>query len=478
MALSWKQILPGYLERSILFNMTYKKSLFIFRRDLRIEDNVGLQQALAESKEVLPVFIFDSRQVEKHKYRSMPGLQFLIGSLKDLQGQLKKKKGKLFIYSGIAEEVVAELIDSEEIEAVFLNRDYTPFSKKRDLKIEKACKTKKIEFFPCNDLLLNEPDAALKADGTPYVVFTPFFRNASEIPVQKPKRTTALNYCVSSEKKSIDNLEQFLPESLEHILLQGGRAECKEMFTGLKRLDRYDEIRDFPAESGTTNFSAHLKFGTCSVREIYYGIEKRLGEGHPLLRQLYWRDFFTHIAFHFPHVFEGAFRKEYNALEWANNKKWFRHWCEGKTGFPIVDAGMRELNSTGYMHNRVRMVVASFLVKDLHIDWRKGEQYFATKLIDYDPAVNNGNWQWAASTGCDAQPYFRIFNPWRQQERFDPECKYIKKWIPELESLSPKEIHKLEKSAQPPLSSYPAPIVHHSEQTDEAREMFERVKGS
>ena len=239
-------------------------------------------------------------------------------------------------------------------------------------------------------------------------------------------------------------------------------------------MTNYDEERNYPSLSATTGLSAYNKFGLCSVREFFYAVVDQFSEGHTLISELYWRDFFTHIGFHHPKVFGHCFHEKYEKLHWKNDESLFQCWCEGRTGFPIVDAGMRELNATGYMHNRVRMIVASFLCKDLHIDWRWGERYFAQKLIDYDPCVNNGNWQWAASTGCDAQPYFRIFNPWLQQKKFDKEALYIKKWIPNLNNLSSSSIHNLykEKARQKNSSDYPAPIVDHFVESKKAKEMF------
>jgi deoxyribodipyrimidine photo-lyase len=239
----------------------------------------------------------------------------------------------------------------------------------------------------------------------------------------------------------------------------------------LKTQSGYLSQRDFPALASTTGLSAYLKFGCCSVREAYYAVIQALGGEHPLIRQLYWRDFFTHIAFHFPHVFGHAFHQQYDNIAWKNNLDDFQAWANGLTGFPIVDAGMRELNQTGFMHNRVRMVVASFLVKDLHISWRWGERYFAQHLIDYDPCVNNGNWQWAASTGCDAQPYFRIFNPWLQQQKFDADCVYIKQWIPELRPFQPNTIHRWHKNPQP--SDYPLPRLDHAANSRQAIRLFQ-----
>jgi deoxyribodipyrimidine photo-lyase len=216
----------------------------------------------------------------------------------------------------------------------------------------------------------------------------------------------------------------------------------------------------------------HNKFGTISVREVYHSIADKLGAEHSLIREVYWRDFFTHIAWHFPHVFGHAFHRVYDKLEWNESQEDFDQWCSGNTGFPIVDAGMRELVSTGFMHNRVRMIAASFLVKDLHISWQKGEEFFARHLTDFDPCVNNGSWQWSASTGCDAQPYFRIFNPWLQQKRFDPECEYIKRWIPELSGLSPKRIHSIYEEDLFRPAGYPAPMLDHAHEKIIAEEMF------
>jgi deoxyribodipyrimidine photo-lyase len=252
-----------------------------------------------------------------------------------------------------------------------------------------------------------------------------------------------------------------------------GRSQALAILNNLNHLQDYANIRDFPALNGTSQLSAHLKFGTCSVREVFYAITKHLGSDHPLQRQLYWRDFFTHIAYHFPQVFGHAFNEKFAALKWSDNKDYFDAWCQGKTGFPIIDAGMRQLNETGDMHNRVRMIVAAFLVKDLDINWRWGERYFAQHLRDYDPCVNNGNWQWAASTGCDAQPYFRIFNPWRQQQKFDPDCQYIFRWVPELRNTPVDAIHQWHKLHK--ASDYPAPIIDHQIASEQSKEKYKKA---
>jgi len=456
----------------------FKKTLFIFRRDLRLEDNTGLIFALENSQKVIPAFIFTPEQIEKNPYRSDHCLKFMIDSIEDLQEQLKKKKGRLFLFQGEPEEIVNECIKRLQIEAVVVNRDYTPYSRQRDAKIEKTCKAGRIDFHSFDDALLHPPETTLKKDHKPYTIFTPYFRNASKIQVIPPVPNRFTNYFTDSipfaENFSI--LSQFVKNKSIHPQFAGGRSEGLKILSHLRKLKKYKELRDFPGEQGSSHLSPYLKFNVCSPREVYAAICKHLSPHHDLIRSLYWRDFFSGIAFFFPHVFKGAFHPKFDKMKWSYDKKNFQHWTDGSTGFPIVDAGMREMNETGFMHNRVRMITASFLVKDLHIDWRWGEKYFAQTLIDYDPAVNNGNWQWSASTGCDAQPYFRIFNPWKQQIKFDPECIYIKKWIPELQDLPPKTIHNwFNPKYRPAELKYPAPMVEHEEESKKALREYKRA---
>ena len=452
---------------------TYKRSLFIFRRDLRLKDNTGLIQALHTSQQVVPCFIFDPAQIQKHSYRSAPGLQFMLESLKDLEQQLAKYQCKLSVFYGEPASVLDKIIQRHKIAAVFINRDYTPFSIRRDNKLETVCHSQNVAFHCCHDQLLIEPQYALKADGTPYTIFTPFYRNASKYPVDQVQAVKGSRCCQKRIGESLQQVITKLSAPLTDYVQRGGRQKAMTILKAMENFRDYDQQRDIPAIDGTTLLSAHNKFGTCSIREVYHTVQNVLGPGHSLLRELYWRDFFTHIGFHFPHVFGRAFRPQYDSIVWCNNRSWFKRWCEGTTGFPIVDAGMRELNQTGYMHNRVRMITASFLVKDLHIDWRWGERYFAQNLVDYDPCVNNGNWQWAASTGCDAQPYFRIFNPWLQQKKFDADCLYIYRWLPELRGYSPKLIHRWDKHHDTKI--YPEPIVNHQAQSVAAKAMFKEV---
>jgi deoxyribodipyrimidine photo-lyase len=448
----------------------YSTSLFIFRRDLRINDNTGLQEALRLSGRVIPSFIFDPRQFQPHPYQSKPGLQFMLQSLKDLQQQLQAAGSKLALYDGLPEQVVEQLVDQRQIQAVFINRDYTPFSRQRDEALASVCNQLGLALHNLPDSLLNEPEQAVKNDKTPYKVFTAFYNNARQFPVALPRAVNQRNYLTVEPRFTLAQLGLTPTDPA----IQGGRDYALTLLEELGDCADYQNTRDFPVLDATSKLSAHLKFGTCSVREVYYAVIEQLGSEHPLLRQLYWRDFFTHIAYHFPQVFGRAFLEKFADLSWNNNPDYFQAWCEGKTGFPIVDAGMRELNATGFMHNRVRMIVASFLVKDLHVDWRWGERYFAQHLVDYDPCVNNGNWQWAASTGCDAQPYFRIFNPWLQQLKFDQDCRYIKHWLPELHDFPSKTLHQWDKKHTE--CSYPAPIISHGHESQLTKVWFKRAQ--
>lgn len=448
----------------------YKTSLFIFRRDLRLIDNTGLHTALSHSRLVLLAFVLDPRQIEFHPYQSQPALQFMLDALLDLQQQVLAYGGRLMLFNQPPIAVISKLKSEQQIQAVFVNRDYTPFSRQRDLELEQCCQSLNLDFHSSNDALLTEPEQILKTNNQPYQVFTPFHRRARSIPPAFPNslpptlgQLARLEYC--GDDSLIDQFRRS-----QQNALRGGRTQALCHLDALNKCRNYAEQRDFPAQSATSQLSAYLKFGCCSVREVFHAITVNLGEEHPLQRQLYWRDFFTHIGWHFPHVFGHAFDRRYDVIVWKNNLDDFQRWSEGTTGFPIVDAGMRELNQTGWMHNRVRMIVASFLVKDLHISWRWGERYFARHLLDYDPCLNNGNWQWAASTGCDAQPYFRIFNPWLQQRKFDPDCIYIKHWLPELETVPPLLIHQ---GYQTTINAaYPSPMLDHQFQSQRAKELF------
>ena len=446
----------------------YKRSLFIFRRDLRIVDNNGLNEAIALSQQVIPCFIFDPKQIQQHAYQSKPALNFMLSAISSLQQLINSVGGSLALYYDHPEHVIRQLHKEQHIQAVFINRDYTPFSRQRDYQLLECCQQLGINLHYLADALLTEPEQVSTNSQTPYKKFTAFYNRAQQIPISIPKPLLASRFQANIQCVSIASLN--LPIKIESQNTLNTR-ESLLVLLNLQHHKNYQHDRDILSLNATSQLSVHIKFGICSIREVYYAIIEQLGSEHPLLRQLYWRDFFTHIGYHFPSVFGKAFIDKYNKLDWDNNIDYFTAWCTGKTGFPIVDAGMRELASTGLMHNRARMIVASFLVKDLHIDWRWGERYFAQNLLDYDPCVNNGNWQWAASTGCDSQPYFRIFNPWLQQQKFDKDCQYIYQWLPELRKYSPDIIHQW--STQHCDDDYPAPIVNHSTESHVSKTRYQ-----
>jgi len=464
-------------------NRIHHRSIFVFRRDLRLVDNTGLRAALANSETVIPTFIFDPRQVgEQNTFRSTNAIQFMIEALQNLDADIRKRGSKLQTWHGLAHEVIDQLLSVTGAEAVYVNRDYTPFSRMRDQRIDEVCRSHGAYLYSYYDTLLHEPEEIETGSGTPYQVFTPFYKNARERDVPEPESNRYSNFV--SERISIDADEvdldkeltddgKILTEKNDKILTHGDRHIAKKTLNDMETYQNYDHDREYPRKD-TTHLSAHHKFGTISVRETFHATRNAFGFDNTLTQQLFWRDFYTQVAYNFPHVFGSAFRTKYNDLEWDEDEELFKKWCDGMTGFPIVDAGMRQLNTTGYMHNRVRMIVASFLTKDLHMSWQKGEKYFAQNLVDYDPAVNNGNWQWVASTGCDSQPYFRVFNPWSQQERYDADCVYIKAWIPELRDLEPKEIHKWKKRKEP-HNGYPLPCIEHGPERDEAKKRDKAV---
>lgn len=453
-----------------------KRGLFVFRRDLRIDDNSALNAALQRCDEVYTCFIFNPRQLEEHEYKSNNALCFLIESLEELASTISSHGGRLLIGHGNPIEVTRALISSEGITDLFVNKDYTPFSRERDSNIAELCSELSVQFHSLSDALLVEPSKFGKPGGGAYTVYTPFAKRASTEEVRRPVTFSPKGL----SKKEVAGFDvaarQFYP-TVEAAARRsrGGRKKALKILSAIEAYAKYKEDRDFPALDSTTILSPHNKFGTISIREFYWKVADSLGKEHTLIRELYWRDFFTHIAWHFPHVFKGAFHQRLDRLKWHHSGELFEKWRLGMTGFPIVDAGMRELVSTGYMHNRVRMIVASFLTKDLLIDWRKGEAFFARHLTEYDPAVNNGSWQWAASTGCDAQPYFRIFNPWLQQTRFDTAGEYIKRWVPELREIPTRALHALGDDSTTRPSSYPAPCVEHSIQKVLATSLFKEI---
>ncbi|HEX6201856.1 MAG TPA: deoxyribodipyrimidine photo-lyase [Thermoanaerobaculia bacterium] len=442
--------------------MRHRLALVLFRRDLRLDDNTALVAAAERAERVLPAFVFEPPQQAGASDGSSPhALQFLVESLADLDGELAARGGRLYRFAGEPAEVVGRLIAEAGVDAVFLNRGYHPAARRAEEAIERTAAAGGAAFARCGDALLHEPGEVLTLEGTPYAVFTPFHRRAAALPVRAPRPLPPVRWLTGSLPFAHDAAldRQLLPVPTAQLHVRGGRTAGLARLAAARRLDHDAAGRDLPAVAGTSSLSADLAHGTLSAREVHHALAAALGRGHELLRQLHWRDFFTHLAWHHPRVFAEPFDRRMAGLAWEDHPERLAAWQAGRTGFPLVDAGMRQLAATGWMHNRVRMVAASFLAKDLHLDWRLGERWFARRLVDFDPCVNDGNWQWAAGTGADARP-LRIFNPWRQQERFDPQCAYVRRWLPELAALPTAAIHRLAEE-RPPGLDYPPPIVDH-----------------
>ncbi len=453
----------------------YKLSLHIFRSDLRLVDNTALIAALEKSEKVIPVYILDEN-VNSESPFGKSSINFLFNSLQELDSELRKSGSYLYIFNGNPADILNRLLTDLNVNSIFVNRDFSPCYLTSDNSLGALCRDKRVDFISYGDCLLTEPENVSKTDGKPYQVFTPFFNRVRGLRIPLPVDNNYRNYFSDNIKGTLSLKElkdKYFNAGLKGYL-NGGRKEGETLLEQIETLSDYNKTRDLPSLRGTSLLSAHHRFGTISIRETYHKICYFFSDDHPLIRSLFWRDFFSYISYHFPYVFKKSFNLKYENIAWDDDDALFRKWCKGETGFPIVDAGMRELNSSGYMHNRVRMIVASLLVKDFHIDWKKGEIYFAEKLIDYDPSVNNGNWQWVASTGCDAQPYFRIFNPWAQQRKFDSDCIYIRKWIPEIKGLSNKEIHNPDRKYIENID-YPLPIVNHQEEAFISKSIFSKI---
>jgi len=454
------------------------KSIFIFRRDLRLDDNKGLIEALKNSQIVIPIFIFTPEQLDNNKFKSDNCVQFMIDSLEDLNLSLKKKNSRLFYFFGKPVDVIKNIINNVEIDAIYVNMDYTPYSINRDDMIKKLCDKNDIQFNSYEDILLNPVGSIITTNQNIYTKFTPYFIKSSKIKVDEPLKNKYTNYYNKNNKIKNEykgDIHKFY-EYNKDIAYKGGRTN------GLKILKNIDDYKDYNKkrnilEYKTTGLSAYNKFGCVSIREVYYSIKKELGNNNDLIKQLYWRDFYYNIMWKYPETYSKklALKDNYNKIKWNSNNIYLNKWKEGKTGYPIVDACMREINTTGFMHNRGRLIVGSFLVKTLLLNWEQGEKYFAKKLIDYDPAVNFGNWGWVSSIGADSQPFFRIFNPWNQSEKYDPECNYIKYWIPELKSVENKHIHNWDKYYNEYDVDYPKPMVDYKLQKDLALKMYKKA---
>lgn len=458
----------------------HTRSLFIFRRDLRLADNLGLLTALAESQEVLPAFIFDPRQIERdqNEYFSEPAFAFLLQSLSELDAALHHQGSQLYIFHGDPAEITESLITHDGVCAVYVNKDYTPFARSRDKAIADVCEGHEVAFERCDDVTLSPIEDIRTGEDKLYTVFTPFMKNASQYEVPEPRNNSFSTFVNTKLSTPTVPLSDYRADTTGmKLALTGGRKEALAIMRDPIFLNEYKEKRNIPGDPhSTSRLSAHHKFGTISIRESYHLAAKHTGKGSHFISELYWRDFYYYTAYHFPLVFKQSFLPWAKFLEWQNDEEQFAAWSVGRTGVPMVDAGMRELNHTGFMHNRSRMIVASYLTKNLLIDWRWGERYFATKLIDYDPAQNNGGWQWSASVGTDPRP-LRIFNPYTQATNYDPDATYIKQWVPELTAidsvlLCDGKTHDFSELAP----DYPAPLVDQKESYHRAMDTYKNAK--
>ena len=430
-------------------NARPRVSLFWFRRDLRLEDNAGLHHALKSGYPVLPFFLFDRTILDLLDNRTDRRVEFIHNTLLEMQEKLRQRGAGLEVFYGHPAEAFRYLLAEYDLAAVYTNTDYEPYATERDRAIGTLLEGEGVPFNSYKDQVIFEKNEVQKADGSPYSIFTPYSR----------KWRSLLNdfYLKSYPiKKYSRNFHQWKGKAIPSLASMGFKGTGEPFPPASVKtevLRKYKEQRDYPGIRGTSRLGLHLRFGTISIRTL---ARKAAEQSDTYLHELIWRDFYHMILWHFPQVGKGrAFKPAYDRIQWRNNEKDFERWCAGNTGYPLVDAGMRELNTTGFMHNRVRMVVASFLAKHLLVDWRWGEAYFAEKLLDFDLAANNGGWQWAAGSGCDAAPYFRVFNPTLQAKKFDPDGSYIRRWVPEWEGLN-----------------YAPPMVEHEQARNRALEIY------
>ena len=448
-----------------------QKAIFIFRRDLRIEDNTALFEAMKDFS-VSPVFIFSPEQIKDNPYKSNNAVQFMVNSLRELSRAIEESGGQLRFFYGEPLNVITSLLEQKnKYSALFINRDYSPYSTDRDSKIEKLCQKNDITFKSFNDhLLIGDLDRIKSNDGANYYLFTHFYKKSVKLEIEKVRKRVPLNWGegIGGEEFEVD-FEDFVAQSNlfpinEKIVLKGGREEGMNLLLKASQKKDYQKTRNTPAISnGTSNLSAHLRFGTLGIREVFWRFKLGLGIDSELIKQLFWRDFYIYLSHHFPQTNSGKpipSKERFGSIKWEDNEIFLKRWKEGNTGFPIVDAGMRELVETGLMHNRLRMVTAMFLTKDLLIDWREGEKFFSQHLLDIDRPINQGNWMWCVGNGADGSPWLRIFNPESQAQKIDPECEYIKKWCPELKEVPNKSVLNWEKEHKKySYINYPEPLI-------------------
>jgi len=450
-----------------------KKALYIFRRELRTHDNKALIRACQECEEVVCVFIFTPEQIKNNTYKSNNAVQFMCESLKEVSEDIPLK-----MFYGKNISVMTKILKQYSFTDVYVNLDYTPFSTKRDNEISDWCKQNKIQFHQIEDIMLFKLEDVVKADGSPYVVYSAFRNKAKQLDVDEPvefkksmkRKIKDLNF---DKTLNISDLSRFYTKN-KYLHVRGGRKAALDILESMDDFKKYDQTRNLPS-TPSTSLSAYNKFGCVSIREVYHYTSKKTG----LIDQYIWRDFYYCLLYYFPESQNKAFKPEFQSIKWGNNEKWFKKWTEGNTGFPFVDAGMRQMNKTGYMHNRVRMVVANFLVKGLLIDWKWGETYFAQMLVDYDPAQNVGNWQWNASTGVDNFYFgpFRPFDPF-QSRKYDKQAEYIKKWIPELKDVSSTDIHRWDLKYDQYDVDYPKPMIDYPSQQLKFQKWYMEAKNN
>ena len=469
----------------------YARALVWFRRDLRDYDHAALHHALKHARQVICAFVFDREILDALPDPADRRVEFIHASVTELQEALQSRGGGLIVRYGVARDEIVRLAAEGQVDAVFFNHGDDPAALARDAAVEAALQRRGIAVRHHKDVVIFEREEVLTAAGTPFSIFTPYknawLKTLSPHDLQAYPVDAFADRLVA-QSTPIPGLADmgFQPTNLRELALPVGMAGGARLFEDfLDRIDRYQETRDFPAQKGPSYLSVHLRFGTVSIRQCAAAAWQQGGRGaQTWLSELIWRDFYHQVLWHRPDVASGhAFKPQYDALPWPNPPGHFAAWCEGRTGYPLVDAAMRQFDQTGYMHNRLRMVAASFLTKDLLVDWRKGEKHFADRLIDFDLAANSGGWQWAASVGCDAQPWFRIFNPVTQSERFDAQGRFIRRYLPELAHVPEKFIHapwRMPASEQQRAGcvigrDYPAPIVDHAAQRARALDLFKRA---
>ncbi|MBE99199.1 deoxyribodipyrimidine photo-lyase [Flavobacterium coralii] len=421
-------------------------NIFWFRRDLRIDDNTGLYEALTSGEPVLPIFIFDKNilgELPEDDHR----VTFIHKLIQDINTEMHKHKRSLAVFYDTPENVFKKLIKEHDVKAVYTNHDYEPYARKRDENIKELLEKEDVAFYTFKDQVIFEKDEVVKDDGDPYVVYTPYMKKWKQ---EFKKINIRLHHPENKLTEIASHSYPFL--SLSDIGFKESELKPAPFDVDKDIIDNYEDTRNLPAIKGTSKLSPYLRFGAVSIREIVKKASDSKNE--TFLNELIWREFFMQILWHYPETVTKSFRAKYDDIKWRNDDAEFKAWCEGKTGYPMVDAGMRELNETGYMHNRVRLVVSSFLCKHLLIDWRRGEAYFAKKLFDYEQSSNVGNWQWAAGSGVDAAPYFRIFNPAEQIKKFDKDLKYVKEWVPEFQEIDYKPIVEHKEARERALKVY------------------------